>query len=440
MQTTVPLTTGPRVPVKTLVVEVLEGPDAGKRVEAENEILTVGKAPGNDLELADETVSGFHLELARREDGISVVDLESSNGTMLDKVRIQRGVLPPGTTLKLGRTTIRASDGGGATVELHSGEELDDLRGQTSVMRRLMAQVSRVARSTAPVLLIGESGTGKELVAKALHEHSPRSEKPFVVVDCGSLAPTLVASELFGHERGAFTGAERQHIGAFERAHGGTIFLDEIGELPPDLQPQLLGALERRRFRRLGGRADVSVDVRVVCATNRDLRAEVNAGTFRMDLYYRIAVVVVRLPALRERADDVPLLVSHFLKECGHDGDMAEIVPDDLMASLRSYRWPGNVRELRNWVEATVAMGESPEPWGNDAGGDASGSTDDRVLELPYKEARASVLQGFEAKYLEHLLDASGGNVTHAARKARMDRSYLIKLLQRHRLREPESV
>ncbi len=434
MKTTAKLATGPRVPVKTLAVEVLDGPDAGQRVEADSEFLTLGKAPGNDLELTDETVSGFHLELWRRDDGISLVDLDSSNGTMLGNVQIQRGVLPPGTTLKLGRTTIRISDGAGATVELHGSEELDDLKGQSPIMRRMMAQVSRVARSAVPVLLIGESGTGKELVARALHDNSPRAGKPFVTVDCGALAPTLVASELFGHEKGSFTGAERQHVGAFERANGGTIFLDEIGELPPDLQPQLLGALERRRFRRLGGRNDIEVDVRVVCATNRDLRAEVNAGTFRMDLYYRIAVVTVRLPPLRERSEDISLLVDHFLRECGHDGPLESIVSSELMASLRSYRWPGNVRELRNWVEATVAMGESPEPWGHE--GNVEGeSLDDRVLHLPYKEARSSVLEQFESRYLKHLLESTDGNVTHAARNARMDRSYLIKLLQRHSLR-----
>ena len=436
MQTTVPLSTGPRVPVRTLVVEVLEGPDAGQRVEADSETITVGKAHGNDLVLTDDTVSGFHLELARREDGVSVVDLESRNGTVLGDVRIERGVLPPGTVLKLGRTTIKVLDGKGAVVELHGSQELDDLRGQTPVMRRLMAQVSRVARANVPVLLIGESGTGKELVARALHDHSTRATKPFVTVDCGSLAPTLVASALFGHERGAFTGAERQHIGAFERADGGTLFLDEIGELPADLQPQLLGALERRRFMRLGGKKEISVDVRVVSATNRDLRAEVNAETFRMDLYFRVAVVVFKLPALRERSGDIPMLVEHFLKECGHPGSAEEIVPPEVMDSLRAYRWPGNVRELRNWVEATVAMGESPEPWqvGEEEKG-AGNDLDDRVLSMSYKEARTAVLDRFEARYLKNLLDSAGGNVTHASRKARMDRSYLIKLLQRHGLR-----
>ena len=182
----------------------------------------------------------------------------------------------------------------------------------TPTMRRLMAQVDRVAKANVPVLLVGESGTGKELVARALHEQSPRADKPLVVVDCGALAPGVVASELFGHERGSFTGAERTHVGAFERADGGTLFLDEIGELPPELQPQLLGALERRRFRRVGGKVDISVDVRVVSATNRDLRAEVNAGTFRLDLYYRVGVVEVRIPPLRERPDDLSLLVDHF--------------------------------------------------------------------------------------------------------------------------------
>jgi len=288
-------------------------------------------------------------------------------------------------------------------------------------------------------------------VARALHELGPRREAPFVTVDCGSLSPTLVASELFGHERGAFTGAERQHAGAFERANGGTLFLDEIGELPASLQPSLLGALERRRFRRLGGRADISVDLRIVSATNRDLRAEVNAGTFRLDLYYRLAIVVLQVPPLRERADDVPLLVEHFLRECGHAGPVGELISPAAMKSLGTHRWPGNVRELRNLIEATVAMGEPPRlepdqaPDGGPRDGDPGGAgapggipSSDLIaslLEQPYGAARTALLAEFESRYLRRLLERAGGNVSRAARDARMDRSHLIDLLHRHQLR-----
>ncbi len=423
------------VPVKTLRVEVLDGPDRGLCLETDQEVLSVGTATSNALALHDETVSRFHLELARGNDGISVTDLGSSNGTLIGAARMDRGVVPSGTVLVLGHTHLAVGDGGGGSVELYAENELDDLKGDTAVMRRLMAQVATAARSTAPVLVIGESGTGKELVARALHEHGPRAGEPFVTLDCGALAPNLVASELFGHERGAFTGADRQHVGAFERADKGTLFLDEIGELPPELQPQLLGALERRRFRRVGGRADVAVDVRIVCATNRDLRADVNAGLFCLDLYYRVAVVVLRLPPLRERGADIPLLVRHFLRECGYSGSVETLIPEPTLEALQQHRWPGNVRELRNWVEATLAMGESPELSPLSAQGAPQSDSDAELFALPYKDARRVLLDGFERRYLKHILEASAGNVAQAARKAQMDRTYLIKLIQRHALR-----
>jgi DNA-binding NtrC family response regulator len=246
-----------------------------------------------------------------------------------------------------------------------------------------------------------------------------------VTVDCGALAPALVASELLGHERGAFTGADREHVGAFERAHRGTLFLDEIGELPPELQPTLLGALERGRFRRVGGRKDVEVDVRVVSATHRDLRGDVNTGAFRLDLYYRLAVVTLALPPLRERAEDVPLLAEHFLREAGHEGAVGDVLGADAMSALTRHRWPGNVRELRNVIEATLAMGEPPALEGGAVAGKvaAVGS---------YQDARREVLDAFEKRFVTELLARTGGNVSAAAREARMDRTYLIKLIAKH--------
>lgn len=432
---TVPLEKRNRVDVGNVAVEVVEGPDAGKRVETEDETLTVGSAPGNFLALSDRTVSGYHLELSRRHNGIHVVDLGSTNGTRLGNALIGEGTISGPTQLRIGKTLLRVDNGSGAKVEVLEDDHLGGLFGKTEIMRRMMAKIVRVAPANAPVLILGESGTGKELVARAIHEQSPRAANPFVTVDCGSLLPSLIASELFGHERGAFTGAERQHQGAFERAEGGTLFLDELGELSSELQPQLLGALERRRFVRVGGKKEVPVDVRVVCATNRDLRSEVNAGTFRMDLYYRVAVVTLALPPLRERPDDIPTLVEHFLRESGHDGPVSELIPASSLDELRRYRWPGNVRELRNWVEATLAVGEAPEL--NDAadhGGDALFGSG-RLLELTYKDARSQLLDDFEKAYCAHLLEQCAGNVSRAARQAHMDRSYLIKLLQRHGLK-----
>ena len=304
-----------------------------------------------------------------------------------------------------------------------------------NLIKDMMAQLEKVSSSEVPCLLMGESGTGKEVIARAIQMLSKRSDGPFVTVDCGAFSPNLVASELFGHEKGAFTGADRQHVGAFERAHGGVLFLDEIGELPLDLQPQLLGALERRRFRRLGGQREIDVDVQLVSATNRDLRVEVNEGTFRLDLYYRLAVVVLRLPSLRDRRDDVPLLVEHFLRDAGHDGPVTDVVPDEIMAGLKAHRWPGNVRELRNWVEATVAMGEAGELMSHEPRGMNATADDGELLVMPYKEARFRVLEDFERRYLERLIERARHNVSAAAREARMDRSYLLKLLQRHGLR-----
>ena len=424
------------LPLKTLQLEVTDGPDKGLQFTGDSERLTVGTAEDNDLKLSDSTVSRYHLELSRSADRVQVADMGTTNGTEVSGVRLERGAVTPGTVLKLGRTSLRVGDGKTVTLELFGEENLGGLRGRTPLMRRLMSRVARAAKSDVSVLLVGESGTGKELIAHAVHASSARAKQPFVTVECGSLAPGLVASELFGHERGAFTGAERRHLGAFERAQGGTVFLDELGELPPALQAALLGVLERRAFRRVGGTEELNVDVRVVSATHRDLRAEVNRGTFRLDLFYRLAVVRLDVPALRERADDIPLLVAHFLKEAGFDGAIDDLVSPKAIKALQAHHWPGNVRELRNLVEATLAMGEPPalDPAATLAPGAPAPAADDTALS--YKDARAQVLEAFEARYLKSLLEKSKGNVSAAARTARMDRSHLIELLQRHGLKE----
>ena len=418
------------IPVQAVEATVIEGPDAGKQASAHSEKLTVGSAHDNDLQLSDETVSRYHLELRASPEGVRISDPGSTNGTWVGAVRVQSGVVPPNSILKLGKTTLRLGQGEPLTLALHKEGALAGLRGQSPLMRRLMAQLQRAAGRDTSVLLVGESGTGKELCARALHDLGPRRDKPFVTVDCGALSPTLIASELFGHEKGAFTGADRAHAGAFAEADGGTLFLDEIGELPATLQTTMLGALERGRYRRLGGRAEITVDVRVVSATNRDLRAEVNAGSFRLDLYYRLAVVCLSVPPLRDHPEDVPLLVDHFLRECGHDGAVEEVVAPATLQSWMQHRWPGNVRELRNLVEATLAMGEPPAL--TDSPSPAGGDLFIELLPLGYKQARAKLLYDFEERYLTSLLLRSEGNVSKAAREARMDRSHLIDLLQRH--------
>ncbi|MBN1204081.1 MAG: sigma 54-dependent Fis family transcriptional regulator [Myxococcaceae bacterium] len=429
------------LPIRALSIEVVGGPDQGSSYTADGETVTVGTAESNDLRLTDPTVSRYHLELSRRGDRVAVSDLGSTNGTAVGPALLERGTVAPGTLLTLGRTSLRVGDGPTRSLSLHESGVLGPLRGQSASMRRLMAQILRVAQTDTSVLLQGESGTGKELIAQALHDQSPRAPKPFVTLDCGVLSPGLVASELFGHERGAFTGAERRHLGVFERAQGGTLFLDEIGELSPTLQLALLGVLERRRFRRLGGTEELSVDVRVVSATHRDLRAEVNANTFRLDLYYRLAVVRLEVPPLHQRADDIPPLVEHFLAQAGYTGPVATLVPPPLMVSLQAHRWPGNVRELRNYVEAILAMGEPPSLEQAAGGPGAARSTASAALAVPlplersYKEVRQKVLEDFEVQFLKALMEQAGNNVSLAARLAQMDRSYLIDLLHRHHLR-----
>jgi DNA-binding NtrC family response regulator len=282
------------------------------------------------------------------------------------------------------------------------------------------------------VLVTGETGTGKELVAKALHDKGPRARGPFVVVDCGALSPQLVESELFGHERGAFTGAVARHVGALERAHGGTVFLDEIGELPGPAQAALLGALERKRVRRVGGSAEIALDVRIVAATHRDLRAEVNRGTFRADLYYRIAGAHLSLPPLRERPEDIPLLVRRFAEEAGGSPDL---VPESVVESFTRMHFAGNVRELRNAVERALALdleGAAPlDPPARDEDRGAAGETP----VVRYRDARAKAVADFERAYVTDLIARAGGNASEAARLAKMDRPYLLGLLRRYSLR-----
>ncbi len=427
-------------PVRTLRLVVVEGPNQGVEVVADSETATVGTAKDNFLSLTDKAVSRYHVELIALEKGVQVEDQQSTNGTWLGSSRIERALVQPGTVLSVGQSKLRIDDGAQTMVELAHQDRFGQLRGRNPVMRRMMVRLQKAARSDVAVLLIGESGTGKELIARALHDEGSRASEPFVVVDCGAISPGLVASELFGHERGAFTGASRQKTGAFERATGGTLFLDEIGELPKALQSTLLGVLDRGRYCRVGGTAELTTDVRIVAATNRDLRADVNRGKFRLDLYYRLAVVCVKVPPLRERVDDIPLLVEHFLQKRGTDRKAGELVDSETWVRLKAHPWPGNVRELRNIIEAWLVMNDTirPAPLAPPAispEGESARSLLDEVVQLPYKQARARIVQEFEAHYLQKLIKKTGGNVAKAARQAQIDRSYLFMLLRRHDLR-----
>ncbi len=420
----------PRTNVRRLHVRVVEGPDRDRVVEHYGERLAVGTSPDNELILTDPTVSHYHLEL-RCEDGVVVKDLGSRNGTFIGDVRVREALVPVGTNVRIGRTVLALLEAGiEPEARLLPPLEIPGLVMASPAMQEVGRIVLRLAESNVSVLVRGETGTGKELVARAIHDTGPRARGPFVVVDPGALPATLIASQLFGHERGAFTGAERRQEGAFELAHGGSIFLDEIGELPLSLQPALLGVLERRSFRRLGGKEDIQVDVRVISATHRDLRAEANQGIFRADLYFRLAVARIEIPPLRERPQDIDALVEHFVREV--TGAPGSLFSETTMAALRAHRWSGNVRELRNVIESALAMGSIDL--------DSFGQPTPRPTSLagsvpPYRAARAEALAAFERTYLRKLIEATGGNASAAARAANMDRPYLLSLLRRHGLR-----
>jgi DNA-binding NtrC family response regulator len=392
--------------------------------------IAVGTSEDNALVLRDSAVSRYHLELRRAAEGIAVVDLGSSNGTWIGGVRIERAIVPPGTRLRVGDTTLVIEDAG-STVAPPSAEApvIPELVGESEGIREVGRLVHKLARVDSSVLIHGETGSGKEVVARALHEASPRRAHELVVVDCGSLPATLISSILFGHEKGAFTGADQRRTGAFERANGGTILLDEIGELPLEVQPALLGVLERRAFTRVGGAQSIQVDVRILAATHRDLRAEVNAGRFRADLYYRLAVARIAIPPLRERTEDIEPLARHFASRLTGQGELGPLT--GMLSALRAHPWTGNVRELRNVVEAALVMGEV------DLGGGSPvvrPSTPDPAI-ATYRDARAAAVHRFEADYLRDLVERSAGNASEAARIARMDRPYLLTLLRKHKLR-----
>jgi transcriptional regulator with GAF, ATPase, and Fis domain len=313
--------------------------------------------------------------------------------------------------------------------------------GQSLAVRTIFGVLERIAPTDATVLLEGETGTGKDVLARAIWSGSNRGNKPFLVVDCGAVTYSLIESELFGHERGAFTGAVSTRQGAFELADGGTVFLDEIGELPLDVQPKLLRVLETREFRRVGGNKTLSTNVRVIAATKRDLQREVGAGKFREDLYFRLAVVPVTVPPLRARRDDIPMLVEHMMKAAGGAGLS---VPPETMQSLAAHEWPGNIRELRNVLERSIYMAQ------------ATGSTEIGVVTLPtahatsdaafhfepeksYRETRAKYDGEFEKRYVKWLLGRHNGNISAAAREAKMDRKHLHDMAKKHGLRGNEA-
>ena len=411
-------------------LSVIAGPARGKEIIARRGIIRVGTSEDNDLVINDDSVSRRHLELRLRGDEIRAVDLRSTNGTTINGVKIREAIVEAGAIIKVGDTELRtAAVQEPVTIPLSSQTHFGGLLGKSSAMRQVFGILERVAPSEATVLIQGETGTGKEVTAEAIHSHSSRAEGPFMTIDCGAIAANLVESELFGHAKGAFTGAMTERRGVFEDADGGTLFLDEIGELPLEMQPKLLRALETRTIRRLGETRSRPIDVRVVAATNRDLAEEVNRGTFREDLFFRLAVVQVELPPLRQRREDIPALVRHFINRFAPDSPAPS---KELMSNLAAQPWTGNVRELRNAVERALAL-SVPGP--NHTEQETSEANADEAMSflfgLPIKEATEKWTSDFERKYLEHALQKSGGSVSEAARQSGVNRRYVQRLMKR---------
>ena len=419
------------------VLEVTRGPDRGHKCAVRVGGITVGTAVECDLVLTDSTVSRRQFEVRPTPDGFVLADLRSTNGTWVGGLRVNHGVVPAGSKIVVGRTTLLLVARKEREPHLLSPHHrFGSLFGQSAVMRRCFKLLERAADTDSTVLIEGESGTGKELAARSLHEKSQRCDGPFVVVDCGAIAANLIDSELFGHEKGAFTGAVEKHVGAFVRAHGGTLFLDEIGELGLEQQPRLLRFLERREVRTVGGSGEIGVDVRVVAATNRRMEEAVAAGSFREDLFYRLAVIRVDLPPLRSRAEDISILALELARQLRPQVDPSTWLDQGTLEVFASHPWPGNVRELRNVLERLAVLPEfGIETLLGVAARVGSGDLDGSLTQLPYHQAKERLLDSFEKRYLEALLAKEEGVVARAAERAQVPRQTFFRLIRKHNLR-----
>ncbi|MBK6688223.1 MAG: sigma 54-dependent Fis family transcriptional regulator [Deltaproteobacteria bacterium] len=424
------------------------GPDKGKSALVGSTPISVGADPACQLTLVDRSVSRRHAEVWREADFVIVRDLGSTNGTFYHDARVREVSVPLGGEISFGKTRVKiVPEEVSVEAKPHVSERLGALVGGDLRMREIFTLIEDIAESEVTVVIEGETGTGKELVARAIHEHSKRKKGELVVFDCSNQPKDLIESALFGHVKGAFTGATAPRAGAFERAHGGTIFLDELGELGLDLQPKLLRVLENREIQKVGGDGYDPVDTRVIAATNRNLRAEVRAGRFREDLYYRLAVVKIQLPPLRERLADIPRLVTHFM-ELNHAQ-----VPIDPSSwdRLRGHTWPGNVRELKNVVDRAVALSRNKpsvdlaafiqhdEPMEH-AGPLTPAVPISTDFGVSFKEAKGKVISDFESRYIEGLLRQHDNNISVASREAGIDRKHFKELMRKYGItaRDPE--
>ncbi len=426
-----------------VLIRVLSGEMKG------HEAIVMGEAPfviGSSLEatlkIPDPSISRKHAEIRNKGGVVHVRDLGSTNGCYYEGGRFQELDLSAGAVFRIGETELQiVAPQKADPMPPSERTAFGGLLGKSRKMREVFAILERAAKTDATVLVTGETGTGKEVVAEAIHRASARGEQPFIVVDCASIPANLIESELFGHVKGAYTNAMTDRTGAFEAANGGTIFLDEIGEMPAQLQPRLLRALETRTIKRVGANEFTPVDVRVIAATNRTLEDEVRNNNFRSDLYFRLNVIRATLPSLRERREDIPMLARHFLDELAAKTDAQFELTKEVIAALTSHNWPGNVRELRNAIHQAASVSNEvlslaaqfrKQPGQPDAGAAAaSGEGFDAFLELPYKDARKQALEAFELAYAKHAVSEAGGNVSKAAERAQVHRNVLHRILAR---------
>lgn len=439
---------------------IVEGEQKGKEFSISKTKTFVGRSPVNDIVVKDTSISSTHFELRAEEEGLLLRDMGSTNGTLLGGCRIREVFLAPNTTFRAGNTTFSFQPGDEVVeIPLSTDEHFQGVIGRSVAMREVFATLAKVSPSELTCLIEGDTGTGKERIARAIHDASRRSSKPYVVLDCSSIPKDLMESYVFGHEKGAFTGAVSQSKGAFEQANGGTLFMDEIGELDLSLQPKLLRVLENREFKRVGGTQVVRTDVRVIAATNRDLRQMVNEGTFREDLYFRLGVINIGLPSLRERREDIPLLVESFLADVGsRRPDQPKLrLTADALEMLLSYAWPGNVRELKNVIERAGSLANEStiersdlqlsHPMSSSARAQASVQIQVKEpdsnevshitvdLNLAYKDGKQVVLDAYEYDYLKKLITEFDGNISQASKQAGLTRFHLRELLKKHDLK-----
>ncbi|MFO0610418.1 MAG: sigma 54-interacting transcriptional regulator [Polyangiales bacterium] len=413
--------------------------------------VVLGSAENADVVVQAPEVSRLHASLEVRHDGVWARDLESRNGTYIDGIRVIEARVPDGAALSLGAARLTLHyDQAVSDVEIWPAESFGPLNGRSPLMRELFARLHRVAEGDATVLILGETGTGKELAARAIHQASPRRHKPFIVVDCGALSETLLEAELFGHAKGAFTGAANARVGAIEAAEGGTVFLDEIGEMPLSMQPRLLRAIEGLSVRRVGENEHRKVNVRFLAATHRNLPAMVNAGSFREDLFFRLAVLLVRMPSLRERREDIPVLAEHLMP-----ANAGGRLSPELLRELATRPWPGNIRELRNFLQRAAALGareafaltDSKHPAATTAPASPAPAPPTASLappasgfppvtpDEPFKVVRDRWLDHLEGEYIRAMVDRHQRDTDAISKAAGLDRSYVYRLLRKHGLR-----